>query len=503
MKENVTHLLAIDLGASGGKAFLGVFENNRFRMDEVHRFEHEGTSFFIADRNGSLTERTHWDDTLIYAEAINALRKVCRETGGRLDALAVDTWGADGALMSPDGEVLGKMYAYRDHRLDNMVEVIKAKIDPQRVYAITGIHFQPFNLSNQLHWLVKNREELIAPGCLFLPVPSLLPFFLGGAREVDSSWASVTQLMDARSREWSGEMLEQLEIPPELLPPIVNPGTVIGRLHDPLAESLGVNPAKLVAVASHDTASAFAAAPIGDPAESLIISSGTWSLVGKLVSEPVTTDVAMAANLSNEGGIDNIRLLKNCMGSWLVQELIRLWTVADGCKPGWRELDELAEAASAFTAFVDPDDPGFYNPADMAQAIDDFCARTGQPVPQDRGTYLRVVYESLALKYRFVNAQICRVSGTESRVVHIVGGGCRNKLLNQCAANAMGLPVQAGPEEATAVGNLMMQAVALGILDSIDNAQPIIRESFPIRTYTPQDTEVWNKAYERFTGLLE
>jgi sugar (pentulose or hexulose) kinase len=404
--------------------------------------------------------------------------------------------------MSPDGEMLGKMYCYRDHRLDNMVDQVKQCIDARRMYTVTGIHFQPFNISNQLHWLVKNRPDLVQPGCFFLPVPSLFPYYLGGVREVDSTWASATQLMDARAREWSGEILEKLGIPLELLPPIARPGTLVGRLHAPLAESIGINAAPIAAVASHDTASAFAAAPVDDPAKSLIISSGTWSLVGKLVPEPITSDAALEANLSNEGGVNNIRLLKNCMGTWLVQELIRGWAVADGRKPAWDELNRLTEAAPQFAALIDPDDPGFFNPPDMEAAIAGFCERTGQPAPPDRGTFLRVVYESLALKYRFVNEQICRASDTETSNLHIVGGGCRNELLNQCAANATGLPVQAGPEEATAAGNLMMQAVALGLLGSIQDAQPIIREAFPIRTYTPQDSETWNAAYDRFLKIV-
>lgn len=503
MSHRTARLLAVDLGASGGKAFVATFEGHTFRMDEIHRFEHEGVPFFVADRSGATAERTYWDDTLIYAEILKALRAYRRDVADTLDAVGLDTWGADGALLSAEGDMLGKMYAYRDHRLDTMVEAVKQRVDPRQIYEITGIHFQPFNVSNQLHWLVMNRPGLVNAGCFFLPVPSLFQYYLGGTRDVDSSWASVTQLMDARSGEWSSDILRKLEIPPELMPPIVEPGTVIGQLHAPLADLLGLNRAALVAVASHDTASAFAAAPIDDPADSLIISSGTWSLVGKLVPGPVTSDTALAANLSSEGGIGNIRLLKNCMGTWLVQELIRGWTIEDGRKPAWEELNRLAEAAPRSTTLIDPDDPGFYNPPDMARAIDAYCARTSQAAPAGRGTYLRVVYDSLALKYRFVNDQICAASGTGTRKVHIVGGGCRNELLNQCTANATGLPVLAGPEEATAVGNAMMQAVGLKILASIKDAQPVIRDAFPIRTYTPHDTAEWDGVYAQFLKLIE
>lgn len=494
-------VFAVDVGASGGKCFAGIFAPGSFEMHEVHRFAHEATSFFVRDRRQKLTERTYWDDTLIYDNILQGLHAYRRQYGQALDAIGIDTWGADGQFMSADGEMLGKVYAYRDHRLDKMVAKIKARISARRIYGITGIHFQPFNLSNQLHWFATNRKDLLRPGCFYLPVPSLFYYYLGGVKKVDSSWASVTQLMDAKTKRWSPLILRQLTIPARVMPAIVAPGSVIGVLLDPIARAIGINQAKLIAVGSHDTASAYAAAPVDAPAEALIISSGTWSLVGKLVPQPITTEAAMAANVSNEGGIGNIRLLKNCMGSWLAQQLRKVWRIADGGELTWKELDDLTVAAPAFTAFVDPDDAGFYNPANMETAIADFCRRTRQPVPADRGTYLRVVYESLALKYRLVNEQICRVSGTTSRAVHIVGGGSKNAMLNQFTADATGLPVVAGPEEATAVGNIMVQALGLGIIGSLRAALPLIRQTFPIKDFAPHDTPRWTRHYEPFKAL--
>jgi rhamnulokinase len=308
--------------------------------------------------------------------------------------------------------------------------------------------------------------------------------------------------MDAQSRTWSETVLRKLKIPLRVMPEIVAPGTVVGELYPELARTVGLNSAKLIAVGGHDTASAFAAAPVANQDEALIISSGTWSLVGKLVPEPITTRQAMDANLSNEGGIGNVRLLKNCMGTWLVQELKRVWQQADGRDLSWAEMDRWTLAAPAFSAFVDPDDPAFYNPPDMQAAIVDFCRRTGQGVPSDRGTFLRMVYESLALKYRMVNEVISKVSGKPSKVVHIVGGGCKNIMLNQYAANAIGLPVIAGPEEATAVGNCMVQAMGLGVIGSLQDALALIRRAFPIREYMPQDSGRWNEAYATFRKLV-
>jgi rhamnulokinase len=499
---NERRLLAVDLGASGGKCFAGSFDAGGFRMEEVHRFAHEGVGFHIPDRTGAVTERTYWDDVHIHREIVRGLHAYRRNVGSRLDAVGIDTWGADGQFITADGEMLGKIHSYRDHRLDGMVAELQARMDPARVYAITGVHFQPFNISNQLLWFVTRRKELLRACALYLPMPSVFGYYLGGCTAVDSTFASVTQLMDARRRQWSAPLLRALGIPRRLLPAIVEPGSRLGRLHAPLAAAAGLNPAEIVAVGSHDTASAFAAAPVRHTHRALIVSSGTWSLVGRLVRRPVTTPAAMAAGLSNEGGIGNTRLLKNVMGTWILQELLRGWAAADGRRLEWDEVTRLAEEAPPFGALVDPDDRSFYNPPDMEKAVRAFLARTGQPPPGSRGAILRGVYESLALKYRHVSAQIEAVSGAPTDVVHVVGGGSRNALLNQFTADALGVRVLAGPEEATAVGNLMVQAVSLGILPDLAAAQPLIRAAFPIREFAPGDPAPWQAAWERFRPLV-
>ncbi len=493
--------LAVDLGASGGKCFAGVFDNGAFSMREVHRFAYECVSFHLPDRSGQSVERMVWDDTLIYANILTGLHTYRREVAENLDAIGIDTWGADGQFVTADGDLLGKVYAYRDHRLDTMIDQVKARMAAERIYAITGIHFQPFNVSNQVLWFIQNRKHMLAPGCRYLPIPSLFYYYLGGIVKVDSSWASVTQLMDAKSKTWSAEILGNLGIPPEVMPEIVAPGTMIGKLHGQIAEAVGLNAASLVAVGAHDTASAFAAAPIDDPREALIISSGTWSLVGKLVPEPITTPRAMEANLSNEGGIGNIRLLKNCMGGWLVHELRRAWRNTDGKESEWADLYRQAKAAEPFAALVNPDDPSFYNPANMEKAFVEFCRKTGQHAPQTRGGLVRMAYESLALKYRMINDDISAVCGQKTRQVHIVGGGSQNELLNQFTADALGLRVVAGPVEATAVGNIMVQAMGMGVIRSLRDALPIIKQAFPIREFTPANTTAWDQAYARFRKL--
>ncbi len=491
--------LAVDLGASGGKCFAAEFKNGAFAMKEIHRFAYEPVSFFIPEKSRAPVERMYWDDTFIYANIVEGLRIYRREFASSLDSVGIDIWGADGVFITPQGDLLGKMYAYRDHRLDTMIPKLKRRISAGNIYKITGIHFQPFNISNQLLWFAQNRGKLLKSGCEFVPTPSLFYYYLCGRNKVDSTWASITQLMDARKRQWSGNILAKLGIPPGVMPEIVRPGTDIGKLHPALAGMVGLNPARMIAVGSHDTASAFAAAPVDKVDEALIISSGTWALVGKLVPEPVTTPEAMAANLSNEGGIGNIRLLKNCMGGWLVHELRRNWRAVDGREMAWADIYRQAGRAKAFAAFINPDDRSFYNPPDMEKAIVDFCRRTGQKPPAGRGAILRLVYESLALKYRRISDDISRISGRPTKVVHIVGGGSRNELLNQFAANAVGVPVSAGPVEATAVGNLMVQALGLGVIKSLHDALPVIKKAFPIKVYKPQDALAWDRAFRRFS----
>lgn len=499
---SVKRLLAVDFGASGGKCFAGTFDGDSFEMKEIHRFAHEGVSFFAPDSSGKLSERTYWDDIYLYNNIIKGLQAYRRDVSDTLDSIGIDTWGADGQFVTADGDILNKVYCYRDHRLDNMIEQVKSRINPMRVYEITGIHFQPFNLSNQLLWFMQNRKDTLPEGATYLPVPALFYYYLGGIKKVDSSWASVTQLMDAATKQWSPEMLVALGIPADVMPEIVAPGTAVGRLLKPIAEMVGLNQAQLTAVGSHDTASAFAAAPVENIDEALIISSGTWSLVGKLVSEPITNEAAMKCGLSNEGGIGNVRLLKNCMGTWLVQELIRDWRVRDGKETSWKVLDQETVEAPAFTSFINVDDPSFYNPASMEKAVVEFCKKTKQEIPATRGTFLRMVYESLAMKYRMIKEEIKAISGKDSKVVNIVGGGTKNVMLNQYTADALGIPVKAGPEEGTAVGNFMVQAVGLGIISRIEDAQPIIKKSFQIIEYKPNDTASWDAAYERYKKVV-
>lgn len=496
-------VFAIDLGASGGKCFVGTFQNSDFRMDEIHRFEHEPVVFFVKEDSGSVVERVHWDDTFLYNNIIKGLKKYRREVSQELESIGIDTWGTDGQFLTPTGEFLGKIYCYRDHRLDNMCDELTRLLSRKRIYEITGIHFWPFNISNQLLWFTRNRKYLLEKADIFLPMPTIFLFYLGGVKKIDTSWASVTQIMDARKKTWSREILDAIGIPPDLMPEIVEPGTACGNIYKEIAYLCRINRARLICVASHDTASAYVAAPTEKSSNNLIISSGTWSLVGRLIDEPITSENALNANLSNEGGVGNIRLLKNCMGTWPVQQLLKVWEEEDGKKMGWDEVVKLVEKAPHFTGFIDPDNQVFYNPENMEKTLIDFLKNTGQEVKPKRGTLLRIVYESLAMKYRYVKEQIDKVCGTSSEMVNIVGGGSKNTLLNQFTADATGLKVITGPEEATAAGNIMIQAISLGIIKSIEEAHELIKSAFSIKEYKPKEFKQWDLEYKRFLKILK
>lgn len=495
-------MLAVDLGNSGGKSFFGEFKDGKLYFEEIDRFSNEPVSFYLMEENGTRIERLFWDDLYLYRKILNSLKGYKRKYGPHLDSIGIDTWGPDGQFINKNGELLGRIYCYRDHRLDRMIEKLTSMIPAQKLYEITGVQFQPFNISNQLLWFVQNRAYMLDKCARYLPLPTIFYYFLGSGHAVDSTWASATQLMDVRTKQWSAEIFAQLGIPLETMPKIVRPGTKIGDLSESIASDLEVNRARLTAVCSHDTASAFTAAPIQNDEESLVISSGTWSLIGKMVGDPITTPEAMDANFSNEGGLNSIRFLKNCMGLWIVQELRRIWRKRDRKEMSWEEAVRLLKKAKPFTAYIDPDSRAFYNPRDMEASIVHFCKKTSQEVPIDRGAILRIVFESLALKYRVVNEKLERITRMRNNVAFIVGGGSRNEPLNQFTANALGIPVYAGPEEATALGNILVQALALGVLNTREEMNEMVTNTCRIRRYSPENTALWNKKYQRFQQIL-
>jgi rhamnulokinase len=370
-----------------------------------------------------------------------------------------------------------------------------------RMYELTGIQFLPINTVFQLYAMVQDHSPQLEHARDLLFIPDLFNYFLTGRRTSDSTFATTSQLLNPHSQSWEVEIFRKLGLPASLMQEIVGPGTVLGELTGELEEHTGLGPVPVVAVATHDTASAVAAVPTWGE-DFAYISSGTWSLVGIELPEPIINEGARECNFTNEGGVGNrVRFLKNGMGLWLLQECRKAW--ARGRQYSYEQLVREAEEAPAFQSLIDPDCLDFLCPADMPGAIADFCSRTGQPVPESPGQFVRCVLESLALAYRRTLEQLRTITGRRIERVHVIGGGAQNELLCRFTAQAAGVPVYAGPSEATAVGNLLMQAMALGRISSLEELRRIVRDSFELALYEPQESSEWQGAFEEFRGLCE
>jgi rhamnulokinase len=482
--------LALDLGAESGRAILGTLENGRLSLREVHRFP-----------NGPIARdgRLHWDAPALFDEIRTGLALGAAANGGLPECVAVDTWGVDFGLVDPAGELVGLPFAYRDLRNVEAMESFLARVPRERVYNLTGIQFLPFNSLFQLHALTLHEPGLLDRASDLLFMPDLFTYFLTGARLNESTISSTSQLIDPRTGAWNPDLIAALGIKPSLLHDPLPPGTIAGRLLPGIAAAAGLGDIPVAAVASHDTASAVAAVPARGE-DWAYISSGTWSLMGVELPGPLITPRACALNFTNEGGMaGRVRFLKNIAGLWLVQQCRRAWS-ADGTL-SYDDLAAMADEAPPFRSFVDPDSPAFLNPPDMPAAIRDRCAATGQPVPETRAATVRCILESLALKYRAVLDELREVTGRTIRRIHIIGGGSRNGALCRFAADATGLPVMAGPAEATATGNILGQALALGHLRSPEEIRETIAATFELRTFEPHPGEGWGRAYERFRAL--
>ena len=497
-ESKAASFIAVDLGASGGKVSLGCFEGHSFELQEVHRFPNAGVSVWRQEADGPPVEQTYWNDLALYEHILDGLKKAAEAARAPIVSVGITTWGADAALLDADGEPLQRMYNYRDHRLDEIPARLAEVLSDQRIFELTGLRPQPWYLLNQLLWATRNRADLLPLVRTAVPVGGLFEFFLCGSKVAEQSWMAAQGLLDWRTGDYCDEILQATGIPRRILPKIVPPGTTLGNLHPPIAQRTGLAGCKVVAVNAHDTACAYTAAPAGDLNRSLIISSGTWSLVGKRLTDPIVTPEVLAAGLSNEGVRDDVRLLRNVMGTWPIQQLRAQWARADGHEMSWDEIVKLAEAAELLATLVDVDDPALFNPTDMHAAILTQLDRTGQSRPADRGPLLRAVYEGLAMKVAQVNRRLGEVTGTPQEVIHIVGGGSRNVLLNQFIADATNLPVHAGPIEATSIGNLLIQAQAGGAIDTLETGRRMIAFAIPQTHCKPAAHSPWTDAAREF-----
>jgi len=493
MAEAKRRFLAFDLGAESGRAILGRFDGERLELEELRRFSNGPVQVF---------DSLYWDVLSLFAEMKEALRLYVQQCGSGLDAIGVDTWGVDFGLLGRGDILLENPHHYRDPRTDDMMEVAFAQVPREEIFAHTGAQFMKLNTLYQLLSLKESQSPVLEAAQTLLMMPDLFNFFLTGVKVSEFSDATTSQFYNPVQGRWATELLDKLGLPTEILPEIVEPGTAIGDLLPSIREQAGLDPVQVLAPATHDTGSAVASIPTSTR-DYAYISSGTWSLMGAELQEPLISDAALQHNFTNEGGVGHtFRFLKNIMGLWLVQESRRTWE-RQGRSFSYDELTSMAEQALAFTAVINPDDEGFMAPGDMPARIRDYCQQTGQPPPADEGTLIRVVLESLAFKYRDVLESLEEILDRHLECVHVVGGGIQNKLLCQFAATATGRPVIAGPLEATAIGNLMMQALGKGDVASVEEARQVVRHSFRPETYEPGDPKGWDQAYERFQSRLE
>ena len=476
----MARFLALDLGAESGRGVAGTLgDDGRLTLEELHRFPTGPT------RMGA---QQHWDLPRFLIELRLAIQKA-RE-GGPLDGLGVDTWGVDFGLLGPRGELVGLPVHYRDSRTEGWIEKVFANVPQAEIFASTGIQTMSLNTLFQLAALADQSPRLVDAAERLLFMPDLLHYYLTGVAQTEYTIASTSQMLDAKTKDWDRGLLDKLGLPGRLLQTPVASGSACGSY-----EGIPVT-----APGGHDTACAVAAVP-ASPSESwAYLSSGTWSLLGLEVPEPILTAEASRANVTNEGGADgSIRLLKNIGGLWLVQECRRHWAKM-GDERSYEKLTRLAQDAEPLAALVDPDHPSLLAPADMPQAIRQLCIETGQTPPEGIGATVRCCLDSLGLKYRTVLQTLESLTGRKIDTLHIVGGGSQNRLLNQIAADATGCTVVAGPVEATAIGNVLLQAKSAGLISNLSDLRAIVRASFPLETYAPdpQMTARFAEAAEKF-----
>jgi rhamnulokinase len=486
-------VLAFDLGAESGRAVLGRLDGSRLSVEVIHRF---------ANRPVRTPDGLHWDILALWAEVQEGMALAARSAGGPPAAIGVDTWGSDCALLDRQGTLLANPWHYRDRRTEGMEELAFRSVPRRAIYEVTGNQFMRQNTLLQLLAMARGGSPLLQAAGTLLMIPDLFHYWLSGRKAVEFSGASTTQFYDPRRAAWATDLLDALGVPHHFLPEIVPPGTVLGMLAPWLAAQTGLTEqTAVVAPVTHDTGSAVAATP-NTGARFAYVSSGTWSLVGAEVEQPVIAARGLALNVTNEGGIDGtFRYLKNVLGLWLVQECRRTWA-SRGHNYTYAELTALAGREPPLRSIVDPDDPAFFEPGDMPDRIAEFCRRTGQPAPESPGAVVRCIIESLALKYRWVIESIESILGYRLEPVHILGGGARNTLLNQCTADALGRTLLAGPEEATAIGNVAVQMRSLGWIGSRAEARALIQASFPPVAYQPGDPAPWDAAYARLKAWL-
>ncbi len=473
-----TSVIAVDLGAESGRVMEIAFDGERLEQHEIRRFPNVPVR---------VHDTLYWDVLQLFHEIKSGIDAIA----DRVASIGVDSWGVDFALLDRDGNLLGNPIHYRDARTDGMMEWVFERVPRRTIFERTGIQFMQLNTLYQLASLVKNRSPLLEIAHTYLTFPDLFHNWLCGSRTCEFTHASTTQIFNPRSGDWDWETLAAIGVPAHIFPDVIQPGTRLGEY----------NGIPVTAPAAHDTGSAVVAVPTTTD-NFAYLSSGTWSLLGLELRQPVINDIAYRENVTNEGGVyGTYRFLKNVVGLWVVQQCRATWK-AQGTDYSYEQLTYEASQAEPFRSYIDPDDPLFLPHGDMPARIRDYCRRTGQPVPETVGQMTRTIFESLALKYRLVLDCLTKLADKRVDRLHIIGGGARNTLLCQMAANATGREVVAGPFEATALGNGIVQFITLGVLDNIAQARDILSRTQNTTTYEPQEVDTWEAEYQRYRSII-
>ena len=486
------HYLAIDLGAESGRTIVGSLSDRKLTLSETHRF----TNTPLHTQDG-----LQWDIQTLWQEIQNGIAASAEKF--QITSLGIDTWGVDFALLDKNNSLLSNPFHYRDARTDGMLEEAFKAVPRAEIFSNTGIQFMQINTLYQLLAMVKAQDPLLDIAQTFLTIPDLFNFWLTGELTNEFTNATTTQCFNPSTRKWAFPLLDKLNIPTHLFRPVTEPGTVLGELSPQDIRLSSSKPTYVVLPACHDTGSAVVAVPaLAGNKDFAWLSSGTWSIMGAEVREPCLNEKALEYNFTNEGGVFGTwRLSKNIMGLWLVQECRREWML-QGEELSFDALTQAAAESEAFLSVIDPDDDMFLHPGDMPSRIQKFCADTNQPVPQTKGQIIRVALESVALKYRFVLERLEELSGKRLDPLHIIGGGTQNRLLNQFTADATKRTVVTGPVEATAIGNVLMQAIGLKHLGSLSDAREVVRSSFHVEEYHPKPDSGWDEMYAKLLSLM-
>ncbi len=483
--------LAFDLGATSGRSILGTIENGRLQMKELTRFPNQILQ---------IGDHFHWNIYSLF-EHLKAGLIAAKNEGVEITSIGIDTWGVDFALLAEDGSILGAPYAYRDPHSIGAPEKYFEIVPREKVYNLTGSQVINFNSLFQLFAMSQANNSLLKATKEILFMADALAYMLTGNKVVEYTIASTSQILNPRTKKFEAELLEKAGVSPSILGEIVMPGHLIGTLRDDLAEESELGKVNVVAVAGHDTASAVAAVPAANE-NYAYLSSGTWSMMGIELRDAIINEQTSKNNFTNEGGVEGtIRFLKNITGMWILEQCMKEWK-KEGITYAYEKIVQMADTVDPFQSFIEPDHCSFVNPLSMTRAIQDYCTVTGQKTPQTHPEFVRCIFESLSLKYRNVLGLLKDMAPFPIEKLHVIGGGSKNPLLNQWTANSIGIPVIAGPSEATAIGNIMLQAKAAGCVDSLQEMRQIIAESVHIDEFLPENPKVWEEAYEKFLTVV-